>query len=208
MKKKAFLILSGLLASLSLTSLVIAGPLGSGKYSSMSMLLEKTILKVDVLTLNVVVDQKTQGQLKDLIQGQPYSKELGDKAAAIAMKSEDAQVVLKFERDVSLDRWFDAVFENLDQAQKHGLIPKAVSTQVKNKLKKEFAKLDDRGYEENDKVIYRVKAKSLEVKAVSAAGQTLVSFTDTDKSAPGVVLASYLAPGSDFRVPLLKSLFK
>ena len=124
------------------------------------------------------------------------------------MKSEDAKVTLKFERDVSLSQWFDAVFENLDQAQKHGLVRADTKNKVKSKLKKEFAKLDDRGYEENDKVIYRVKANSLQVTAVSASGQTLVDFTDTEKTAPGVVLASYLAPGSDFRIPLLKSLFK
>ncbi len=208
MKKKATLILTGLLASLSLSSLVFAAPLASGKYASMSMLLEKTILKVDVLTLNVVVDQTTQGQLKNLIQGKPYSAELGDKAAAIAMKSADAKVTLKFERDVSLSQWLDAVFENLDQAKKHALITADTSNKVKAKLKKEFAKLDDRGYEENDKVIYRVKADSLQVTAVSHDGNKLVDFTDTEKTAPAVVLASYLAPGSDFRVPLLKSLFK
>ena len=209
MKTNALLIIAGLLLSvLSFNTLAVAGPLGSGRYSSMWMLLEKTILMVDVLTVQVVVDQDTQTKLKAIAEGKKYSKGLGDQAATIAIKSEDAKVVLKFKRSVPLGMWLDGVFENLDQAAKAGLISGATKGKVTARLKKEFAKIEDRGYEENDKVIYRVKPGSLEVKVVTADGKELLRFVDKGKDAPGVVLASYFAPESDFRVPLLKSLFR
>lgn len=208
MKSKTFLAVSGLLASVCLTSLVAAGPLGSGPYSSMSMLLEKTILKVDVLTVNVVVGKKAQGEMTKLAQGKQYSKDLGDQIAKVAIGADDALVTLKFERDVSLDQWIDAVRENLEQARKAGLMTAATEKKVSDGLPNWFAAIKDRGYEENDKLTYRVTADSLHTKVVSAGGKTLVEFKDNDKAAPRVVMASYFAPGSDFREPLLKSLFK
>ena len=209
MKTKTMLVVAGLLLSiLSFTTMVVAGPLGSGQYSTMRMLLEKTILKVDVLTVHVVVDMDTQARLKEIAQDRKYSKALGDKAATIAIKSQDAKVVLKFKRTVPMSMWLDGVFENLDQAAAAGLITNATRKKVTAGMKKAFAKIDGRRYEENDKVIYRVKPDALEVKVVAADGSEVLKFVDRDKDAPGVVLASYFAPESDFRVPLLKSLFR
>jgi hypothetical protein len=208
MKSKSFLVLTGLLASLCITSLVAAGPLGSGPYSSMSMLLEKTFLKVDVLTVNVVVGKKAQGEMTKLAQGKQYSEGLGEQIAKVAIGADDALVTLTFQRDVSLDQWIDAVRENLTQARKAGLMTADTEKKVSEGLPTWFAAIKDRGYEKNDKLSYRVTADSLHTKVVSAGGTKLVEFKDSDKSAPRVVMASYFAPGSDFREPLLKSLFK
>ena len=209
MKSKKSIIIVGLLLSiLSFTTPVVAGQLGSGQYSSMRMLLEKTLLKVDVLTVHVQVDSDTQARLKEIAEGKKYTKALGDQAADIAIKSEDAKVVLKFKRSVPMGMWLDGVVENLDQAAASGLITKATRNKVAAGMKKAFAKISDRSYEENDKVIYRVKPGALEVKVVTAEGKEILKFVDRDKDAPGVVLASYFAPKSDFRIPLLRSLFK
>src|SRR5690606_32410902 len=110
-------------------------------------------------------------------------------------------------RNVSLDMWIDAVRENLQQAREAGLITAAVEKKVSAGLPTWFAALRERGYKENDRLLYRVRADSLRTVVVSADGKILVDKLDKDKVAPRVVMASYFAPKSDFREPLLRSFF-
>lgn len=216
MKTKSFLVLGWLLACLSVAPLVSAAPppsprhpdLASGPYSHMHMLLEKTILNVDVLTVDVHVGKNVHAKLLKIAKGKKYSEGLGKQAASAAIAADHALVQLKFARDVSLDQWIDAVRENLEQARSAGLISAAVEKKVSAGLPKWFAAIKDRGYKEKDRVLYRVRPGSLRTVVVDAGGKVLVDRTDNDKDAPRVVMASYFAPGSDFRELLLKSLFK
>jgi hypothetical protein len=52
-----------------------------------------------------------------------------------------------------------------------------------------------------------VRADSVRMVVVSEKGKIYVDTTDVDKDAPRVVMASYFAPKTDFREPLLRSLF-
>lgn len=215
MKRKTFLFIAGLVASLSLEPLVAsAAPppsrseMASGPYSRMHMLLEKTFLKVDVLTVDVRFGKGIHSQIASLAKGKQYSDALGKQIANVAIKANDAMVELKYVRDVSLSQWMDNVKENLEQARKAGLISAAVEKRVGAGLPNWFKPISDRGYKEGDRLIYRVRANSLRTIVIGRDGKTLLDFTDKDKDAPGVVMASYFAPGSDFRKPLLKSLFK
>jgi hypothetical protein len=214
MTTKTTLSLTALFAALFAVAALYAAPppsgagLAQGPYSSMHMLLEKTFLKVDVLTVKVRFGKGPHKKLLQLAQGKQYSDALGREIANVAIGSTDALIELDFQRDVSLDQWIDAVRENLDQAKAAGLISAATKDKVSRGLPKWFAAIQDRGYEEHDRLLYRVKAGSLRTVVVSAAGRTLLDFTDNDPNAPKVVMASYFAPGSDFRKPLLKSLFK
>jgi hypothetical protein len=174
----------------------------------MHMLLEKTVLAVDVLTVDVRFGADIGKRLSDLATGKEYSKELGKQAADIAIKADDALVQLKFVRDVSLEQWMDGVFENLQQARDAGLITSDAQKKVKNGLAGWFSALKDRGYKTGDRVLYRVRADSLRTLVVAANGDVLVDFTDADKDAGDVVMANYFAPKSDFRDLLLESLFR
>lgn len=176
--------------------------------SSMHMLLEKTVLAVDVLTVDVRFGTDIGKRLSELATGKEYTKELGKQAADIAIKADDALVQLKFVREVSLDQWMDGVYENLQQARDAGLISAESQTKVKNGLAGWFSALKDRGYKVGDKVLYRVRADSLRTMVVAANGDVLVDFTDSDPKAGDVVMANYFAPKSDFRDLLLESLFK
>jgi hypothetical protein len=70
-----------------------------------------------------------------------------------------------------------------------------------------FAAIKERGYEHGDRLLYRVRADSVRMVVVSEKGKIYVDTTDVGKDAPRVVMASYFAPRSDFREPLLRSLF-
>ena len=205
-----------LLASLCVGSLMANRPLPSpkskqlaqGPYSSMHMLLEKTILKIDVATVDVRFGKKAQRRFAELARGKEYTDALGQQLASVATQAEQALVQMRFERDVSLDRWMGVVRENLQQARDAGLISAKLQQRVSQGLPKWFAALRERGYKKGDRLLYRIRPNSLRTAVTATNGQVFVDMHDKDKEAPRVVLASYFAPGSDFRKPLLRSLLK
>jgi hypothetical protein len=177
-----------------------------GRYSSMHMLLEKTILKVDVLTVDVRLGKSVQARMAEVVSGKKPSPGLYANIAKVAIAADDALVQLKFLRDVSLDKWIDVVRENLQQARDAGLISAKLQQQVSNGLPKWFAALQERGYLKGDRLFYRVHADSVRTVVVSAKGEMLVDRVDKGKDEARVVMASYFAPGSDFRELLVRSL--
>jgi len=182
--------------------------LAQGAYSSMHMLLEKTFLKVDVLTVDVRFGKADQARFRQLASGKKYSPELGRELAKVAIASDHAVVQLHFVRDVSLDQWMDAVRDNLAQAKAAGLISAALQKRVGGGLPKTFALLQERGYEEGDRLLYGIRGATLDTAVISAKGKVLMQKHDDDRELSRVVLASYFAPGSDFRELLLRSMVK
>jgi hypothetical protein len=181
--------------------------LAQGPFAYMHMLLQKTILSINVATIEVRVDKPTQTRLAGIASGQQYSDGLAQQLANVAIGAERAVVQMHFKRDIGLNRWIGVVRENLEQARKAGLISADLERQVSQGLPQWFAALKERGYEKNDRLVYAVAPDSLRTVVVSAGGQVLVDRTDREPGARRVVMASYFAYGSEFREPLLRSLF-
>jgi hypothetical protein len=185
------------------------GPdLAQGPFAYMHMLLQKTFLRINVATIEVRVDKAAQARLAGLGKGQAYSDGLAQQLAPIAIGAEHAVVEMKFKRDISLSRWMGVVRENLEQARKAGLIDAGLEKRISDALPQRFAALKDRGYEKDDRLIYAVGADSLRTVVASKTGQVFIDNLEKDQGARRVVMASYFAPGSDFREPLLRSLFE
>ena len=183
-----------------------SGDLAQGPHSSMRMILKKTFLRINVATIDVRFDRQAQSRFAELARGKPYSDALADALAPVAIAAGRAVVQMRFNRNVSLDRWVGVVRENLDQARNAGLIAAALAQRVGQGLPQWFAALRERGYQEGDRLIYAVAPDSLRTVVVSAGGQVLLDRVDQEQDLRRVVLASYFAPGSDFRQPLLRSL--
>jgi hypothetical protein len=212
-KRNSFYFRAWLLGLFIATPLLAAAPVPSlsspelqGKYSAMHMLLEKTVLKVDVLTVDVRLGKSVQARMAEVVAGKKPSPELYANIAKVAIGADDALVQLKFLRDVSLDQWIDVVRENLQQARDAKLISAQLQQKISAGLPKWFGALRERGYLEGDRLLYRVKGDTLRSVVVSAKGDVLVDRTDNGKDEASVVMASYYAPGSDFREPLVHSL--
>lgn len=183
-----------------------AADLGRGAYSTASMMLKKTILKVKVMRVDVRFGKETQERLAEAGKdSSEYSNDLGAKLANIALPAERAVVVMAFQRDVSLNMWMDGLRENLDQAKAAKLITPELRQRVSNALPDWFSALKDRGYEEGDKLVYSITADLLRVAVTAKDGKVLVDRSDKE-GARKVVLPILFAPGSDFREPLLRSL--
>ena len=174
----------------------------------MHMLLEKTLLNVDVATIDVRVDPETEKKFAQIKQGTPYSSAVESKLAAAALSANSAVIQLKFVRSVSLNQWIDGVRESLEKAEKAGLIDGGLRAKVSEGLPHWFSALKDRGFEDGDRILYKITPGKLHTVAVTKSGHVAVDRADTGTEKPKLVLASYFAPGTDYREPLLKSLGK
>jgi hypothetical protein len=187
---------------------VDAADLGQGPYSSMHMLLQKTVLHINVANIDVRFDKGTQAKLSAIAGGKPYSNALDYQVAQTVMDAPRAVVQMKFVRDIPFNRWVDVVKENLEQARGAGLISKEVEQRVGTNLPVWFAAIKDRGYEKGDRLIYAPARDGLRTVVVATNGQVFVDRFDAGAEPGRVVLASYFTPKSDFREPLIRSLFE
>ncbi|UCC71232.1 MAG: hypothetical protein JSV86_12660 [Gemmatimonadota bacterium] len=181
--------------------------LGVGPYARMHTLLEKTIFKVDVLTVDVWLGEGDTRRLEEVAAGSGYSSQVADSIAWIAIHSRDAYVRIEFVRDVSLDRFLGGVEGNLRLVPRAGIISEADYREISNNLPRWFAFLGERGISKGDRILYRIRGDELRTRYVTVDGEILLDQTDLGASARLSVLGSYFLDGSEFRGGLIGSLF-
>jgi hypothetical protein len=174
----------------------------------MHMLLEKTVVKLDVLTVDVRVGKDVHRRFVEVIgKNRQYSEKLGERLADVALGADDALVQVRYLRKITFSQWMEGVSENLDRAEAAKLITPEVRRRVQERLPVAFAAIKERGYETGDRLFYRVRSDSVRMVVVGAKGEIHVDTVDGGKDPSHVVMASYFAPHGDFREPLLRSLF-
>lgn len=198
---------SPLAAQVALSPPLDTASLGRGPYSRMSVLLEKTIFKVDVLTLDVHFGQSETRDLESLAAGNEYSASLADSIADVVIHSRDAFAEIAFERGISLDQFLDGIREDLGKARKAEIISGETYRHVTERLPVWFGFLRERGIKEDDRLFYRIRGDTLRTVFVSVEGEVPLDQVDVEASARRAVLGSYYAPGSSFRKGLIRSLF-
>ena len=203
------------LFSLCSTSLVAQSPapfdttlVGQWPYSAMHMLFEKTIFKVDVLTLDVRFGPEPARRLEALVAGGRYSSALADSIAAVAVDARDAWARLRFERNVSLGRFLDGVRKNLKRALQAGIIDADSYDDISGDLPFWYKFLAADGIHDGDEMFYRIRGDTLHTVYRAVTGEVLLDQIDIGPERRLSVLGGYFAPKSDFRKGLIKSLFE
>lgn len=182
--------------------------LGSGPNAHMHMLLEKTIFKVDVLTLDIRLGPRETARLDSLLAGHEFSKDLADSVAAVALDSRNAWARIEFRRGVSLDQFIGGVRENLGRAEKAGIVTFEEYETIVAGLPLWYAFLADRPIRSGDQMFYRIRGDTLHTVFRSADGDRLLDQVDVGPERRLSVLGGYFAPKSDFRKGLVRSLFR
>jgi hypothetical protein len=182
--------------------------LGRNPYGRMYMLLEKTFLNIDVLTVEMRFGPETADALRGLAQGHKLTSELIDSIATRAYRAEDAYVEIRFKRGVSLDDFVDAVRTNLERARKANMIDEANFQNVSRNLPRWFGFLEERGIKSGDRILYRARPSSMRTIYVERDGKVDLDQTDQGSAPRLALLGGYFAPGSDFRKGLVESLFR
>jgi len=181
--------------------------LGHGPYAHMHTLLEKTIFKVDVLTVDVRLGREDVRRLEALAGGRYYSPGLADSIAEVAIHSRDAWVRVRFLRGVSLKHFLDGVDDNLILARDAGTIADGAYRIISEGLPRWFGFLEERGIRKGDQIEYRIRGDTLNTRYWAASGQLMLDQTDVGPERRLAVLGSYFAARSDFREGLIESLF-
>lgn len=188
--------------------------LGSGRHARMEMLLEKTLFKVDVLRLSVVLDREAAERIESALAAATSGGwELDDEAledtiAAIALDSREALTEIEFERDVGLEQFLDGIRSNLEKAREADLITASEFEDIAAQLPRWYDFLAERGIDSGDRMVQRIRGDTLRTIYVTAAGDVLLDQQDVGPVRRLSVLGGYFAPGSDFREDLVRSIVR
>ena len=184
-----------------------ADDLGRSRFGRMHMLLEKTFLNVDVLTVEIRFAPDTAEALRALAERQAPGAELTERIAARAFRAEDAYVEIRFKRDVGLDEFVAAVRKNLERARRANMIDEESYQSVSRNLPRWFAFLEKDGIKSGDRLLYRARPSSMRTVFVDRDRRVRLDQTDSGTAPRLALLGGYFAPGSDFRNGLVASLF-
>lgn len=205
-----------LAAALSVTITSVVSPqgvpldtasLGTGPHSTMHTLLEKTIFRVDVLTLDLRFGTDATARLGQLVHGRELTPALADSVAAVALRATDVWARLEFLRNVRLDQFLDGIRDNLRAARESGIVTPAEYDEISEGLPDWYAFLAERGIRDGDQMFYRIRGDTLQTAYRSADGKVLLDQTDVGAHRRLSVLGGYFAPKSEFRRGLIESLF-
>ncbi len=180
--------------------------LGSGVNARMHMLLEKTIFKVDVLTLDIWLGPRETARLDSLLAGREFSADLVDSVAAVALDSRNLWARIEFKRDVSLDQFLGGIRDNLRRAEEAGVVTHEEYEAIVASLPRWYAFLVERRIHSGDQMFYRIRGDTLHTVFRSAEGDNLLDQVDVGPERRLSVLGGYFAPKSDFREKLVRSL--
>lgn len=186
--------------------------LGHGPHAHMHMLLEKTLFRVDVLTLDVRLGVDETRRIDALLDGagsgggDRLGDRLRDSLAAVALGAHDALARIEFQRNVSLDQFLGGIRDNLRKATRAGVIQPATFHAISDALPRWYAFLADRGIRSGDEMHYRIRGDTLHTVYVGVDGAVLLDQVDEGSERRLSVLGGYFAPGTDFREKLIDSL--
>lgn len=184
-----------------------AEALARDRYGRMAMRLEKTFLQIDVLDLVVIVAESTARAVEALVRGERYSEELEEEIAREVLRTSDAAASVVFLMDVDLDQFIEGARANVARAYEAQLISREEYERVYRGLPEWYGFLEERGIREGDRLSYRGNRYGLRTMFQDEERAKLMDMTHYGPEPLGTMLASYYAPGGDFREPLVRSLF-
>ncbi len=185
----------------------LGGGIGRGRYARMKMRLEKTFLGIDVLDLEVWVDEDTARRLEPIVKDKKHSKELEQRVVDVVLETTEAQASIRFLRNVTFDQFVEGGQANARRAFDAKMIGQAEYERVRDGLARWFAPLKKRGIRTDDHFQYRGDSSTLRTLMTDGKAEKVLELTQEGAKPVRTMLASYLAPGSDFRGPLVRSLF-
>ena len=163
-------------------------------------LLEKTIFRVDVVSLELWLGPETTVEVRGHLTAGT------DSLAAAVAGSRDAWAQLVFQRDVGLDRFLAGVTEDMQRAVHAGLLDTASYTKVATGLPVWLAPLRERGIASGDRFTYAIGGDALRIVFTRQDGDVVIDQTDVGPAHRRALLGSFVAPGTGFHDDLLADL--
>lgn len=176
------------------------------RYGRMSMLLEKTFLKVDVLELEIRTDSVTSAGIAAALDGGDGDGAARAEIARLVVNAPELWARMTFERDVGVERLIQEIRNSMRKAVEAGMLEARAFDVISGSLPEWYASLGERGVRDGDAQYYRISGDTLRTMYIGRDGETYIDATATTPANRTALLASWFAPGSDFRDKLLASL--
>ena len=187
---------------------VDVGDLAAGPHSTMEMLYERTIFRVDVLHLTIVLGATATAGIGPVVLAQGYSNEVAASLADTALEARDVLVRTRLLRNLTIRQFLDGTAENLTAAQDGGLISDEERREILAEMEIAWGPFHERGILVGDSIWYRIRGDRVDIVFLDVAdGSAPVNFTVVSSMHRRAVLGGYFAPSSNFREKLLRSLF-
>ncbi len=181
---------------------------GTGPHAEVSVLLEVTIFKIDVLVLTVRVPDATAARFRDIVAGRDYGEDVADSIAAAVLDAEDLWARQVFRRDVSLGRLVGGMRENVERAAEAGYVTREFARTFAERLPEWFAFLADTGVKKGDEIVFRVRGDSLRTVYRTVGGEVMLDEWAEGTQARRGSVPSFFAPGTRFRKRLVEALLR
>jgi hypothetical protein len=179
---------------------------GQAAFSHMHTLLQKTLLKVDVLTVDICFDAETAGRLAPLGARTRLSGAGADSVTRAVLDGEHARARVLFLRDVALEDFLDGARADLWHAVKAGLLEEADYRVLEAGLPGWYSPLARRGIRKGDQILYDMGPEVIRTVFLRREGTAALEHTVSGRGLRNSPLATWLARGSSFRSGLLESL--
>ncbi len=174
---------------------------------TMHALLEKTIFKVDVLTLTVRIFGDRAEWIRQLVAMRSGANEVADSVAQLAIHARAATAEIEFKRGVSFNQFVNGIDDNLRKARDAGIIARNDYDLIAAGLPRWFGFLERDGIEKGDRITYEIRGDTLTTRYWTVNGDLRLDQTDVGPERRLAVLGSYFVRKSDFRNDLVGSLF-
>ena len=181
-------------------------PLGRAPWSHMHTLLEKTLLHVDVLTVDICFDAATATRFAAIAARSPLKGAAADSITRAALAGRRAVARVEFQRDVSLAEFLDGVRADLRNAVAAGVMEDSVSRVISSGLPRWYAFAAQRGIRKGDQILYDMEPDAIRTRFFTREGTTPLDNTEHGRGRRNSPMATWLAAGSEFRSGLLASL--
>lgn len=179
--------------------LLPAGPAGAaGSGTVLEMKLEATFLRLDVAQVALHLPGLDPAALDS-------TRRAGGAAALArrAMAADSVAIRMEFLRGVGTGRLVDSIRGNLEAARDAGWLSASELDSIWPGLEQNYRRLGSRGVREGDVLWHRVASSGAQSELRSARGRRLWVIHREGAVYRRGLLASFLAPGTDFREGLV-----
>lgn len=176
--------------------LLPAGTAGGG--TTLEMKLEATFLRLDVARVALQLPGLQAAALDS-------ARRVGGAGAVArrAMAADSVAIRMEFLRGVGTGRLVDAIRQNLEAARDAGWLSASALDSIWPGLERDYRRLGSRGVREGDVLWHHVGSRTARSELRSARGRRLWAIHREGVVHRRGLLASFLAPGTDFREGLV-----
>ena len=184
--------------------------LSAAPYATMGSKLEKTLFKVDVLTLTLRVDGTTADRIGETVSNaDKYDDDLEDPIAEAAIQAPEAVAEIEFLRGVRLDQFLGGIEDDMRRAVDVGWLRPDTFAMLRDSLPVWFGFLEERKIHDGDRLQYHIRGNTLRTVYWGVTeNEVLLDQTDVGRQNVLALLGAYFAPRSSFRRELVQSLWR